>query len=429
VRVLRNPVAQFLAAGLIVVVAVALASDRLSREAAEAEAIADARATTELLARAVAEPRMRSGLAWGGSYAQVMFDDEARDQLMIDNVVRVKIWNRLGTIVWSDERSLMGDVFNLSPEAQSVLASGSTAGEVTDLRRPENKFEVKDDGLLEVYTRIESPEGEPLLFEVYYSDEQLADTTAVLLNAFRPITVGGTLFLGLLTVPLLWGLNRRLGRAAQARERLLRAAVDASEQERRRIARDLHEGLGHRLRAASEAVSAEARDPQTPVATARRLLVVDDELRASAESLRSLVLEIYPPDLAAHRLGSALDDLVAPAEQAGLAVSLRVEDVDGASDDAVALVWRVAREGVRNAVRHARGTALEVSVRRHRSQLELRVADDGVGFVPGAFGTGDSFGLRGLEDLASEAGGRLRVTSGPGRGTVLVLEVPAVAVG
>ena len=95
-RVLRNPVAQFLAAGLIVVVAVALASDRLSREAAEAEAIADARATTELLARAVAEPRMRSGLAWGGSYAQVMFDDEARDQLMIDNVVRVKIWNRLG---------------------------------------------------------------------------------------------------------------------------------------------------------------------------------------------------------------------------------------------------------------------------------------------------------------------------------------------
>ena len=169
-------------------------------------------------------------------------------------------------------------------------------------------------------------------------------------------------------MPLLWGLNRRLGRAAQARERLLRAAVDASEEERRRIARDLHEGLGHRLRAASEAVSAEARNPQTPVATSRRLLVVDDDLRASVESLRSLVLEIYPPDLAAHRLGAALDDLVAPAEKAGLDVSLRVEDVDGASDDAVALVWRVAREGVRNAVRHARGTALDVSVRRNRSR-------------------------------------------------------------
>ena len=60
----------------------------------------------------------------------------------------MKIWNRLGTIVWSDERSLIGDVYNLSPEAESVLASGSTSGEVTDLREPENVYEVKDDGLL-----------------------------------------------------------------------------------------------------------------------------------------------------------------------------------------------------------------------------------------------------------------------------------------
>ena len=428
-RVLRNPVAQFLAAGLIVVVAVAIGSDRLSRQAAEAEAIADARATTELLARAVAEPAIPSGLSRGGSYAAVQFGQEARDQLMIDNVVRVKIWNGRGQVVWSDEEELIGQFLGLGPEAREVLRSGTTAGEVADLRQAENLYEVKDDGLLEVYTRIEAPEGPPLLFEVYYSDDQLTETTAIVLDAFRPITVGGTLFLGLLTVPLLWGLNRRLGRAAQARERLLRAAVDASEEERRRIARDLHEGLGHRLRAASEAVSAEARDPQTPVATSRRLLVVDDELRASVESLRSLVLDIYPPDLAADRLGAALDDLVAPAQKAGMDVSLRVEGVDDASDDAVALVWRVAREGVRNAVRHARGSALDVSVRRHRAQLELRVADDGVGFVPGAFGAGDTFGLRGLEDLAREAGGRLRVTSGPGRGTVLVLEVPAVAAG
>ena len=215
-RVLRNPVAQFLAAGLIVVVAVALASDRLSREAAEAEAIADARATT---ARAVAEPAIPSGLARGGSYAAVQFGQETRNQLMIDNVVRVKIWNGRGQVVWSDEDELIGRFLDLSAEARAVLRSGTTAGEVADLRRQENVYEVKDDGLLEVYTRIEAPEGPPLLFEVYYSDDQLADTTAVLLDAFRPITVGGTLFLGLLTVPLLWGLNRRLGRCHQVVER------------------------------------------------------------------------------------------------------------------------------------------------------------------------------------------------------------------
>lgn len=246
-----------------------------------------------------------------------------------------------------------------------------------------------------------------------------------MLDAFRPITVGGALAIGLLTIQLLVGLNRRLRRSSDAREKLLRAAVDASEEERRRIARDLHEGVGHRLREVADSIAREAVDEETPPGTAQRLRAADDELRASAESLRSLLLDIYPPDLCAARLEAALDDLVAPASQAGFDVKLEVDDLGSPSDDAVALVWRVAREGVRNAVRHARGSALAVSVRRERSALELRVADNGVGFVPGAFDRADRFGLRGLEDLASEAGGSLSVTSGPGRGTVLTLQVPS----
>jgi signal transduction histidine kinase len=271
---------------------------------------------------------------------------------------------------------------------------------------------------------MESPEGEPLLLEVYWANDQLADSTEAVLDTFRPIAVGGVLLLGLLTTPLLWGLHRRLGRAADARERLLRTAVDASEEERRRIARDLHEGVVHSLDDASAALAAEARDEATPYAASRRLLEVDESLRGGIASLRSLVLDIYPPDLDADRLGAALDRLVAPAESAGLVVTVHVADLRGVSDDRVALVWRVAREGVRNAVRHSRARNLAVSVRQSRGRVELRVADDGAGFVPGAFDDGGRFGLRGLQDLAAEAGGRLEVTSGPGRGTVLLLDVP-----
>jgi two-component system NarL family sensor kinase len=423
VRVLKNPVAQFLAAGIVIVTAVALVSDALSHRAAEQEAIADARAMTELLAKAIAEPNVPPGLAYGSEDSARWFSDLVGDRLMIDNVERVKIWNSAGKVVWSDRTELIGETFTLSDSAREVLAGGRSEGELSDLRRPENHFEVEQSGLLEVYTRIDAL-GEPLLFEVYYSEEDLEQTTAVVLDAFRPITVGGALALGLLTVPLLIGLNRRLGRASAAREKLLRAAVDASEEERRRIARDLHDGVGHRIRAAADAVAAEAVDLATPPATARRLRGVDDQLRATAESLRSLVLDIYPPDLDAARLGDALDDLVAPAADAGMVVKVEVDDLGQASDDAVALVWRVAREGVRNAVRHARSSSLAVSVHRSRSALELRVADDGVGFVPGAFRQADRFGLRGLEDLAVEAGGSLSVSSGPGRGTVLTLQVP-----
>jgi signal transduction histidine kinase len=423
VRVLKNPVAQFLAAGIVIVTAVVFVSDALSHRAAEREAIADARATTELLAKAIAEPLVPPGLAYGSHSSARWFGAQIGDRLKVDNVERVKIWNSSGKIVWSDQAELIGDEFTLSDSAREVLASGRSEGELSDLRRPENHYEVEGNGLLEVYTRIDAL-GEPLLFEVYYSEEDLERTTAVVLDAFRPITVGGALAVGLLTIPLLIGLNRRLGRASDARERLLRAAVDASEEERRRIARDLHDGVGHRIREAADAVAAEAVDLTTPPRTARRLQDVDDRLRATAESVRSLVLDIYPPDLDASRLGDALDDLVAPAADAGLVVKVEVDDLGTTSDDAVALVWRVAREGVRNALRHARSTSLAVSVQRSRSALELRVVDDGVGFVPGAFRQADRFGLRALEDLAAEAGGSLSVSSGPGRGTVLTLQVP-----
>ncbi len=424
-RVLRNPVAQFLAAGLVIVVAVALGSDQLSRRAAEHEAIADATAMTEVLAHAVAEPAIPLGLDDGGTRSADRFGDAIGDKLGLEDIQRIKIWNADGTIVWSDEPRLIGQVFDLGQGPLAVLNSGDARGDLTRTRvGSQHRYEIKADGLLEVYTRIESPDGAPLLFEVYYSAAQLEDTTALVLDAFRPITVGGALLVGLMTVPLLWGLNRRLASSSASRERLLRAAVDASEGERRRIARDLHEGVGRRLRDVTEALARDARDPATPPATVRRLLEVDDALRASIEALRSMVLEIYPPDLDAGCLGEALDQLVAPAEKAGLDVQVEVGDLVGASQDAVALVWRVAREGIRNAVSHARATTLAVSVRRSPALLELRIVDNGVGFVPGAFAAHDRLGLRGLQDLASEAGGRLSVSSGPGRGTALTLELP-----
>jgi two-component system NarL family sensor kinase len=149
-------------------------------------------------------------------------------------------------------------------------------------------------------------------------------------------------------------------------------------------------------------------------------------LRSSLRSLRSLLVEIYPPDLGADALAAALEDLVAPAASAGVTARVEVHDVQEASQDSVRLVWRVAQEAVRNALRHADARRLTVEVGTAGELLTLDVSDDGQGFPAQQQSQPDNggIGLRALRDLVREAGGRLQVRSATGSGTTVHLEVP-----
>lgn len=426
-NIARNPVAQFVLGSVLLVLAVTWVTDELARRAAEQEAVADARATTELLARTVVEPSLPVGIAReDNTIAARLFTTAARDRLLVDYVERVKIWDEAGRVVWSDQPELIGEVFELGPLARTVLEQGEARAGVSDLRRPENRFELEEDGLLEVYSYIESREGEPLLFEVYYAADELEDRTSTILATFRPVSAGGVLMLTLLATPLLWLLTRRLARSAVARERLLRDMVDASDRERRQVARDLHAEVVPGISAASSTLAAEASSADVPAAVARRLREVDDRLRESLGALRTLVVQVYPPHLDGEGLPAALEELLGKAAESGLRTSCTVDDLRGADRDGVALVWRVTREAVRNVLAHARARQVDVVVRRRGSALSLRVTDDGVGFVPGAFAHQDGFGLRALQDLVVELGGSLRVDSGPGRGTTVRLETAVV---
>lgn len=164
-----NPLVQFLVATLLLFAATWWATGVFSERAARSEAVADARVTTDLLAHSVAEPAIPEGLVDSDPGAIDRFDREVLDRLMVRDVRRIKIWRGDGTVVYSDETQLIGRKFTLDDEQLQVLHSGATEGGVSDLRRQENKFETEEDGLLEVYTRIEAPGGEPLLFEAYYS--------------------------------------------------------------------------------------------------------------------------------------------------------------------------------------------------------------------------------------------------------------------
>ena len=102
---------------------------------------------------------------------------------------------------------------------------------------------------------------------------------------------------------------------------------------------------------------------------------------------------------------------------------MRVADIGPLPDETVALVWRVAQEAVRNAIRHARASTLEVEVHRRDGRLVLQRGRRRHGFDPGADRDPESFGLRGLASLVADAGGRLDVRSTPGEGTEVRMEV------
>jgi signal transduction histidine kinase len=243
---------------------------------------------------------------------------------------------------------------------------------------------------------------------------------AAMIAPFRSITLGALGILVAVATALLWVLTRRITRAAAERERLLRSAASASDAERRRIARDLHDGVVQDLAGSTFALSALSRDATG--AEREALLETEDSLRSSLRALRSLLVEIHPPGLSAESLPAALQDLIAPAEATGVRATVDVSGGRGATGETVALVWRVAQEAVRNTLRHARAAALSVVVREKGGNVVLEVTDDGVGFDPGAVRPDVHYGLRGLDSLVRDSGGTLVVRSAPGAGTTIRLE-------
>jgi two-component system NarL family sensor kinase len=422
-----RPVVQFITFGTLVLIALVLATFWLAGRAASQEAVSDARSRSQMFERAVIQPEMPPGLISSQPAAVAAFDRVVHRQVLGGWLVRVKIWDASSRIVYSDEPDLIGKQFTLEPEELALLrsgASGSVAGRLSDLTEPENSFERSFGKLYEAYTATRSPEGQPLLFEAYFRYSDLSHRSDQILGQFLPISIGGLLLFVALTIPLVWRLQRRVWRAREERERLLRRAVEASDAERRRIAADLHDGVVQELAGASFALAAAAkRMPEAP-AVAASLDRVAAGVRQSMRSLRSLLVEIYPPNLHTEGLAAALGDLLAPLPGSGFTTSLDVPERLDLPPDVAAILFRVAQEAIRNTQRHAGATLLAVRVELTEESVVLTITDDGQGFEPARKAAEGHVGLRLLADLAAEAGGTFEVTSHPGAGVVVRLEVP-----
>ncbi|HEY0125613.1 MAG TPA: histidine kinase [Blastococcus sp.] len=430
---LSRVVGRFVAANLLAVTLLMAGSVWASQEAAQHEAIADARHTTDLLATLVVEPNIDERLVSGDPEAVAALDTVLRERLAAADVIRVKIWTPDGDIVYSDQPRLIGRNFPLGGDDLEALREGVTGAELSDLSRPENQFERSFGRLLEVYRAIQTPDGQPLLLETYSSYQDATARQRDIWYRFAPISVAVLLALLAVQLPLASRLVSQIRGAARERELLQARALDASTEERRRIAGNLHDGIVQDVSASALLVAGAAdqlrESPRSgpPEEVAGVLDEASVALRESVGSLRSLLVEIHPPNLERASLASALADLGTRLRPRGIDVSISVPERLDVPLETATLLFRTAREALLNVAKHARARRVVVTVDETPGSLVLEVIDDGAGFdLPATLSrpSDGHLGLGLLTDLAAAAGASLDLLTAPGAGTRLRLTVP-----
>ncbi|MFL5968364.1 MAG: sensor histidine kinase [Gaiellaceae bacterium] len=418
----RRVVLQYALSGLAALILLGAAGVYLLRNVGRDEAIRNARQVAVLAGRGVVEPALTPGLLHGDPAEIARLDRVVRRGVLGTRLVRVKIWDAKGTIVYSDEHRLIGSRYALGADELQAITTGTTEAEVSDVSRPENRFERPFDKLLEVYLRVRAPGGQPLLFETYERYRSIAASGRKLWLTFTPAILGALALLWLIQLPLAWRGARQLRENQAQRERLLRRAIESSELERRRIARDLHDGAVQDLAGVSYSLTAAAQAEGTPDETRALLREAAGGTRRTIRELRSLLVDIYPPDLHRTGLGPVLHDLVAPLAPRGIDAAVDVPDDLQLRPELETLLYRCAQEALRNVAKHSEATHVDVMVEVDDGLARLVVKDDGRGF-DGRVDEGH-LGWRLLADLAAEAGGRLKLESQPARGTRVCIEAP-----
>lgn len=216
------------------------------------------------------------------------------------------------------------------------------------------------------------------------------------------------------------------------REQLLVTALAAADRERTLIASDLHDGVVQGLAGASYTLSDAANRTRAAgqAEMADTLADTAGSLRRWVRELRSLIVTVTPPGLHSEGLEATLTDLVAALEARGINVELDVQVPDALSETGESLVYRVAQESVRNIVRHAQASTVQMVATAEDGWLELRVNDNGKGFNPSISSRRQgSVGLDLLAALVHQKGGNLRVESATGQGTTVTLRLPERSAG
>ncbi|MEW8978082.1 MAG: GAF domain-containing sensor histidine kinase [Symbiobacterium sp.] len=222
-------------------------------------------------------------------------------------------------------------------------------------------------------------------------------------------------------------LYDQLEEKERLRSRLLARLITAQEDERRRIARELHDETGQALTALVVTLDFLARHPMDETALRERLAGVKEMAEASLAEVRRVIHEMRPTALDDLGLEAAIRWLIRRYEHAGLKITLEAEGLDDRLPDHIEItVFRLIQEACTNTVKHAHARNIHIRLLRQGGWVTVEVKDDGAGFDPRRRGEG--VGLTGIRERVTLAGGELKIESSPDKGTRVYAELPVEGV-
>ncbi|MHA7278450.1 sensor histidine kinase [Arthrobacter sp. MDT2-2] len=417
-REVRAAIARFLTVGFLALVLVATPVAFWIRAEAERHALANARDMTQRMANNVVGPLITNQLLAQDPAALESLDQRLAPWLANGHVTRIKVWDEHGRVVYSDVKSLIGREFEQEEWARLLLAGGPATATLESQTAEENEYEAGSGELVEVYVLSTSQTGAPMIFETYSSGEGVRrEQQAVLMGMIPPTLLSLAVLQVAQLIPAV-RLARRIQDHQATRTALLRNAIEASDQERRHIAGELHDEVIQDLSGLAYAMeSEERRGPASlgPVFTNARIMLQND-----VRILRAMTSELYPPDLDELGLEASLMRLEAPLVERGIAFTVDIPDKLVLDRDHTVLVYRAAREALVNATKHSSARSVDIRIRQTSRQTQITVSDDGVGFDPNEPRPEGHFGLRILGDTIRQAGGTLDIHSAPDVGTSVI---------
>jgi len=421
--VVRAAVVRFVASSLVLLLVLMVAIVILADRIATQEALRDARVRGSNIGNLIAAPLVNAKVRSHVPGASTELATVLHNRMSDGSVLHVKVWDKNGTVIWSDEKQYEGQRFPLADGVKEIFGTRRTVAQIADLSKAENQntatspTEQNLGEVLEVYAGARDADQQPMVFEAYFSSSGMRADERAIIYGFLPIVIAALLLFQVALLPMAMSLARRVEKGLAERSSLMRHALLATDLERRRLAQDLHDGVIQDLSGLSYAMP-EVRQ------TSRK---VSEILRRDVAALRSMITDIYPRDLNGPGFAASIEDLARGAREHGVQVQVEMAPQLSIPVDTALLAYRVVREGLRNTAKHAQATTARVEVRCDSDRVIVTVSDDGQGVRGGPVEEGH-LGLRLLEDTMHDLGGQMSLRSGASGGAVLEASFPLVIV-
>jgi two-component system NarL family sensor kinase len=391
---------------------------RVARGAALAEGLRTARGTGRVLLAPVL-PAVIAGDR--GATANLVADIDRRRAE--GTLLRVKVWRRDGTVIWSDNAAIIGTRFALRPQETAVIDDRQAFAEISPLTdAADADVRAGTRGLVEAYIPLELG-GSTVALEMYFSEARVRAAEAEERARLVAFSLAGLLVLAFAQLPVSIWLMRRISRAQHDRDRMRETALVSSERERRLLARSLHDGVVQELAGAAYALgSREPTDPLPPD-TVRAMDLVSLTLQHAVDDLRGMLIELHPDEVTNANLKELVTAAAAracPRQRVSVSVTLDRP----LPPEVLAFLYRAARECAINVAKHARAKTVDLDITSGPAGVRLVVRDDGIGIQDSLPRVEGHLGLTLLRTTAAELGGALEARGTDG-GTTVTIDLPA----